>query len=281
MMVKEKLIKFICSFIPVCSWRRKFRRVMTDELNNTEFGRHIAKNLDDNGPTIYLNRLALISSKKKFIYFKIYKCACTKIMGSLIEDLTSQSLRESHIIHGVKWYKEIETDIQIDKNIESVLKDPAYFKFTFVRNPYDRLLSAWKSKIDNPDKGPGKGDGNRQRRKINKKGERVSFEEFVNLLYERRDGSSSFDKHWAPQHCLLLLGFIKYDFVGKIENFNEDFGFVLRKINAKPEIIEQISAKINQTPKTQLSDYYTDDLKNKVYKIYKKDFELFGYEKEL
>jgi hypothetical protein len=54
---------------------------------------------------------------------------------------------------------------------------------------------------------------------------------------------------------------------------------VLRKINAKPHLIEKISARINPTPETRLMDFYTDDLKNKVYEIYKKDFELFGYEK--
>jgi hypothetical protein len=254
---------------------------MTDGLNSTEIGQYIAKNLDESGATPYLTHLALISSPKKFIYFRLYKCACSKITAALIEDLTAQTLNHRQSIHSVKWYDEIETGLQVDKNIESVLKDPTYFKFTFVRNPYDRLLSAWKNKIDNPDKEPDGREGNRQRRKISKNGERVSFEEFVNLLYEQRDSSSLFDKHWAPQHCLLLLPFIDYDFIGKIENFNDDFEYVLKKIDAKPEIIQQISMRINQTPRTRRNDFYTDDLRDKVYEIYEKDFELFGYQKEL
>ncbi|MHC4950843.1 MAG: sulfotransferase family protein, partial [Planctomycetota bacterium] len=222
-------------------WRKTVRRVLADPLNNSPIGRYISRNLDENGATAYLNRKVLISSQKKFIYLRLYKCACSKITGALIEDLTSRELSHRQDIHSVKWYGQVEKTVQIDENIEAVLADPTYFKFTFVRNPYERILSAWKNKIDNPEKYPDGREGDRQRSKINKKGERVSFEEFVNLLYEQRDRACSFDKHWAPQHYLLLLPFIEYDFIGRIETFSRDFENVLRKINAKPHLIEKIS----------------------------------------
>ena len=137
---------------------------------------------------------------------------------------------------------------------------PELFRFAFVRNPYTRVLSAFLDKVD---------------RRERRKNREASFLEF--LEYLEKDGLFS-NAHWAPQTSLLLTPFEEFDFFGKTENLNEDMGFVLDQVQGHKENKKMLSALGNATGASgKLATYYDDQAKIKVDKLYREDFERFGY----
>ena len=78
------------------------------------------------------------------------------------------------------------------------------YRFTFVRDPYSRILSAYLDKIVR-----GKTIPSELRRRS---GLYPTFEDFCRYL---SDGGLYDNIHWAPQTTLLHLPIDQYDFIGK------------------------------------------------------------------
>ena len=143
-----------------------------------------------------------------------------------------------------------------------------YFKFTFVRNPFDRVVSAYfylqqggKSTMPNDRRfwdlhlSPYK-----------------SFEDFVreglHLSPVRRWG------HFHPQAAFVASddGTVQVDFVGRVENLTEDFQFVANKL-----MIDARLEHVNASQRKHYSEYYCPETVKIVRDLYAVDFDLFGY----
>jgi len=143
-----------------------------------------------------------------------------------------------------------------------------YFKFSFVRNPFDRLVSAFFH-LNNL-------------RATNKYGKKV-YNEYI-LKYNRDFNKfciSFVDNlninkvtHFQPQHHFLCdkNGNIIVDFIGKVEDFNRDFNFVKKQINYSGFIGHRLKSKHKY-----YAHYYNDKTIEIVKKVYWQDLELFGY----
>jgi chondroitin 4-sulfotransferase 11 len=137
-----------------------------------------------------------------------------------------------------------------------------YFVFTFVRNPFDRLISAWNMFVYK-----GKVESN--------------FEKFIkdrgvgHLLYE--DGKFTND-HWFPQSYYVEYedGESFVDFTGKFENLKEDWPKVAKKFNINQNLYNVFLD--NQSNHDYYRNYYTEELVSIVSDVYKRDLELFDYE---
>ncbi len=160
-----------------------------------------------------------------------------------------------------------------------------YFVFSFVRNPYDRFVSAWKwgeLKFSKEGELP-----------FYKKERSVSFKEYVLLttdLKYRKDNQnlwSEYDEyHTLPQFEFFpnlngghyftdkISPTFTCDFIGRFENLHEDFNAVCSNIGIKQF---KLPHAYNSKTFKQAFDW-TSELKEKVYNYYKKDFELFNYE---
>lgn len=135
------------------------------------------------------------------------------------------------------------------------------YRFTFVRNPYVRVLSAYLDKIE---------------RKAAHGGRAVSFLEFLRRL-ER--GELYRNAHWAPQASLLLLPVTEYDFIGRVESLERDLAAVLEILQGRPGDRTPRSALGNWTGAGgRLAQYYDDASLALVRRLYARDFEVFGYE---
>jgi hypothetical protein len=134
-----------------------------------------------------------------------------------------------------------------------------YFKFVFVRNPYDRAVSGWNY--------------NMETNNLN-----IDFN-----IYMQMESIVNQDEYW---HCFLPQSESVIDendnyfvnFVGKFENLEEDFQIILKKIGFK-KILHNPEIKKNNRNHDSYKKYYDQKTLDIVNRIYEKDFELFGYKK--
>ena len=73
---------------------------------------------------------------------------------------------------------------------------------------------------------------------------------------------------------------IKYNFIGRIESFAQDFEQVLRRLNASAELIAAIPETVNPTTKMYHAAAYDRELAGRVYDMYQEDFKNFGYDRD-
>jgi hypothetical protein len=114
-----------------------------------------------------------------------------------------------------------------------------YLKFTFVRNPYSRLVSAYIDKLFSPN--PyywtriGKEAIARFRRDPSAHalscGHDVTFAEFIQYVIHTGETHTGQDEHFIPAHELCKPCQIRYDVIGKMETFVNDTLYILNKLN--------------------------------------------------
>ena len=164
--------------------------------------------------------------------------------------------------------------------IVEMLRSPDYLRFSFVRNPYSRLVSAWKSKLARDDP-----LYDQLRASIREAcdypftdGQRagpIAFRDAVECLLAN---PAAFDDHWGRQADLLVADVIGYHIVGRFEHFAQDFHDILRRLRAPAQVIDIASQVYNPTPPMALAAVYEPPLARRVYDHYIADFETFGYQ---
>lgn len=250
-----------------------------------------------------------VDHKNKIIFVHIPKCGGTSVESffdmrnkeSLYDDLSSDINK-----NGVTYSLQHLTPNFIKELIPDVYDD--YIKFTIIRNPYERVLSeyVWQNiyfPIENQDLSDFNweiylelnddlikaGVDNENKAKEHwiihgkKEGRKCSmpkilsvnhFTEWLNTYYSKIDTD-----HKLPQIDYVYDKKSKKVLVENIlrlENIEEDFGNFLKKINYKGE--NKIE-KLNKTNSNKYNDFLTQENKNIIYKIYKKDFNYFNYKK--
>ena len=146
----------------------------------------------------------------------------------------------------------------------------AYFSFTFTRNPYDRLVSAYFYLIRG---GRNKYDKAWSDDNLKEYG---SFENFVLALDTPAICEKIFKwMHFIPQYKFVcdVDNKILVDFVGKLESIDVDFVVVAKKLGVSSLLLPHENPSEHEAYET----YYTDPMREVVQKTYKDDFELFNY----
>jgi hypothetical protein len=159
----------------------------------------------------------------------------------------------------------------------------SYFKFAFVRNPWDRVVSEYKYR---------------------RHAHRRSFKTFLFEHFPKPSWSDEYC-HVIPQYDFLhdQNGTLLVDFVGRFENLQNDFSFVCEKLNIETktlphnnksssifnrrdnnliEILRSIRSTMSMTRRKNTFenyiDYYDQESIDFVASIYKNDIDTFGYE---
>ena len=147
---------------------------------------------------------------------------------------------------------------------------PDAFKFSFVRNPFDRTLSAYEYLCC----------GGRKLWKDKSYQATLSqfsdFEDFVVRWLACEDIYSI--EHFKPQagYICSRSNDIQLDFLGRFENIEHDFSTLCELLGINTELLVH-----NVTQTRGSEDYrtrYTTEMRHIVEKRYERDLEVFGYE---
>ncbi|WP_072234397.1 sulfotransferase family protein [Campylobacter coli] len=192
-----------------------------------------------------------------------YKCIfihVPKVAGSSIERVIYQT--DKWLVGHVK----ASDYTKFDKD-----KFDSYFSFGFVRNPYDRVVSAYHYlKNDSPDPCDIKWD----RLHINN----LTFEEFILSLQDEEFKEEILSKnHFSFQYkylCDKNMN-ILVNFIGKFEKLDNDFKKILNILRRKDSLVH-----INKSKHLNYRDYYNSQTYKIIREIYRDDFEIFDYDLE-
>lgn len=224
-----------------------------------------------------LDKMLIILPEKNVIYTSIPKAANSTIKKCLWSasgvDINGKDINSSIFKNPGPSRRVSEID---DQELETIFNADDWYRFSFVRNPYQRLLSGYKDKILGLGK-PKK--SNSFLKRINWHSNQLpSFDEFIQAIYKQPE--DAMDWHWMPQSRLLMPDIIHYDFFGKLENFHDDMKTVLLRMNVTAEKIGDIlSVYLNKTTgkndnPIQISSKTADLIAQK----FQKDFEMFEYD---
>lgn len=211
---------------------------------------------------------------------KIIYCFAPKVASSqwktVLAPLNQDNQTFSHI-------REVEFKRLNQYSIEKVQEMlEKYFTFLFVRDPFERFLSAYKDKFLKENRVFHKAIG----RKIIKRfrpnatknsldtGSDVTFLEFTNYVLK----TQHFDEHWSPFDRLCHPCAINYDFIGHYDDLAQDAPHLVKKAGIDDRVSFPSFRASNTT--TELLRYYSQIPKLKILelaKLYESDFEMFGY----
>jgi len=144
----------------------------------------------------------------------------------------------------------------------------SFFKFAFVRNPWDKLVSDYTRLWKN-----------------------ITFEMFLHYAEQavnRHENGEQFatkdlgaplqskviESHFCPQYKFVTYNDeIIVDFIGRFENFSHDTNKVFKIIGEKTRVKHE-----NSTSHSPYRECYNEKTKQKVADMYRKDIEMFNYE---
>lgn len=206
-------------------------------------------------PTTYL-----VFPKEKLIYVVVSKSACSSIMAALTPMIgVNWTSTDDYSVHELQWKRSYQLGQRFDN----------YFIFSFVRNPYERLVSAYVSKcIVDPEKHGQFHFGDYVLGFLFRPNQ--SFESFVDTVVRIPDLLS--DRHFKSQYGTIFNRRTnRIDYIGRVENLRVDFEPIHKRY------MTAHLPNLNASGKKDWRTYYNTRIARKVYRRYRKDFVRFGY----
>ena len=220
----------------------------------------------------------LIDNNLKLIFGFSAKCACSTIKTIFLENTTDNDLRQIYLEKGDMHFCETYT--------YSLPKDISSFKIIlFIRNPYKRIVSGVIQKYSRSETGC----QHLWKQPLKK----LTFYNFINTMILEGLGKTIDEHHFTPQTTekwddrllehkdvlVMDIEHINYNILNNLFKTNNIVNIVINPemIGNKNIIDNAWNIQIDELKKMK-PDYkclYNDEIKNKIYHLYKKDFEIF------
>lgn len=211
------------------------------------------------GSTGIETKIMTIVSTKKYVFIGVFKTGSSTVRKELLKNDpdTTVVTAAAHCADGFAGYELRRTchvkSSWIKENIFPKMDWDwdEYFKFGFVRNPWERELSNYfynSGKLKPP--------------------EDISFKEWLNINL-RKDGL--IDNHNIPQ-CDYLTD---VDYIARFENYAEEVKYLFNRIGVP---MSQPLMHLFKTEHKPYWEYYDDADIMKVHQWYEKDIEMYNYE---
>jgi hypothetical protein len=225
----------------------------------------------------------IFSRSRRFVYAPVPKAACSSMKAYLrrIEGYSNEL--DVHQLHDKRrnglYYASSLTRSQM---VDALFARNGYFKFTVVRNPFARVVSAYRDLLTDRDGGGPRLGATHQGLLTELRLQRdarpseltsITFEDFIRSLEHKRP--ADMDRHWQPQSYLTVSGLLSYDLVVRLEQLD----------GAAPELADRlgtdlmVSERLNSVEgaPTDLVTWFPEDLERIVLSVYASDFQRFGY----
>lgn len=197
----------------------------------------------------------MVSERHKLFYIPVAKCACTSLKSMMVR-LAGVAQPEIALELGVHLVTDrFNTGVQLkDKPIDQardILASDEYFKFSVIRDPYERLVSAYLEKFVYKRHSQRNLIHTRQvisavqgTEDINlQKG--ISFDQFVEYILQQ--DPFDLDPHWRPQH-LYFKGVRHISRIFRLDNIAELERYLLEH--------HDVTVKLGHENRTMKSDIY-------------------------
>ena len=170
-----------------------------------------------------------------------------------------------------------------------------HFKFTFVREPFERILSAYKDKfvhLRKYDRPILEFHGREILKNFRPNASKSAFEnlnditfrEFIEYLVTKGSNRSTpvMDFHWDNYVNFCGMCALKYDFIGHYETMEEDLADLITEAGLSPEDAKRFAAYRQKASDTSssLPKYYSQiplEWIDILGQIFRANFEMFGY----
>lgn len=205
-----------------------------------------------------------------FVYLNNPKVGCSTVKANLwsaVDGCPVKSIRDVHAIEGSPFEREIAT---LDWA-------GGAFVFTFVRNPYARIVSAWRNKA--VDRRDGTWESFARRHGHADPTAPIGFDAFVEFIATVPPEEQ--DPHWRPQHLNTLHPFVQPNLLADLETMDRQLPQILARLfPGRPAGIAsraRHSTGARHGFAVQLGD---DGTAKRLRQLYAGDFEAFGYRRD-
>lgn len=242
-----------------------------------------------------------IDNKHNIVWCNIFKAASSvwmynfNLLGGYSPYFMQKSFRVPLIVHARLKFPR-PTVNQLNEALKNSLS------FIIVRDPFERLLSAYRDKIEGfrnkfykrigrfivfkyrTEVKPSVTQVSDIHSRLKKKQQEIgpTFSEFINYVSD----STTFDEHWAPYHSFCTPCHVNFTVIAKTETLLADSSYIIKKLHLENKLKHQSWKAINKAydgrnTKDLLPKYFkqlTSEQLNKLLSVYRLDFELFDYD---
>lgn len=187
------------------------------------------------------NRRPVLDKHNKFMFFGNHKAGLTSV---------NRNILKGRIINWKNFKSTYFSELEkySDNEIEKI------FKFTIVRNPFSRVVSAFF-----------------YLKSLGILGQNKLFQEFIKTDFLKKGVKTN--PHFHQQYPSAFHQHVQFiDYIAKLENIKEDWKFIASKINCSDKIPHK-----NISKHKPYQEYYDKETIKIVEEIYREDLERFGY----
>ena len=202
----------------------------------------------------------------KLVYLSVPKAACSSIKAALAK-AGGIVVANNQSVHS-------HPQMRIQEGRLNAAQS-GFYKFSFVRNPFERLVSCYREKImfipspEHPKP--------LYEYYFFSLPAHISFAEFAERVAQIPDPLA--DNHFKSQLALLYSeGELQVDYVGKMEDLNNEWKRIAEEYQFDPNLVPSNVTKSRQGCHSDYRLYYTEALAKLVRERYRQDVEVFGYE---
>lgn len=218
---------------------------------------------------ILFNRLPLI-------YGRVPKVANSSVKAALTRLLEQPPEEGYRTTADALWRKGTHGETCMINAAEAMERRSSHFCFSFVRNPFDRLVSAYNNKLIENDH-----ISTAMQRMGLERG--TPFHRFLEVVAATAD--ADLDVHLLPQSSILCVkGIPVPEFIGKMEAMGEHWQSLRQRMRQAglPALGKLPSKNVRRSGESDLSQYFSNDqLIGLAWNRYRQDVELFYAEQQL